>query len=1456
MLRRSTATVGDSAPPRSLGPIGPSDADIVISEVVLNVGATARASSGPGGATAGEVGGDFARELGQSRGRPIPDTVRNRLEPAFQADFRGVRIHTDELAAKLAARINAFAFTLGQDIYFGRGRYAPETPTGFALLGHELTHVVQNQGGSGTIRTKALDDGRPVRRKSIGLGPSLARSASAHLATRGALTVAGQDSQERQALANEKLFGGRSMIRRKEGDSRTATLNWIGDEAGARPMTDMINDLLDAQEEARRRPLIRDARSFQADIKSAMQRFGKVDLDDPQDYSPGNWADVIGMAGVSHMNRSNQGGNATSALELWFLFQVLQPGEVGGTNDPDRNLLNREKTTYDDVQKLDRRFGIEAKLFDQDEKVPGAAGKGHITQEDFIYKAIVANDGNVPLALASCAEVLYRPYNRRLAARILGLPHDGKDYYRFTGAFVGIQQSAAVRAGGLLGSDINILMNPLAGIGAGLKNAAVAKWQGKDPQKSLDSAYGYAFQQATPTVQKALEFDAGLMAGFGVRLEKDYPRLGLLYRTGLTLAQHWTDDADEMVQKRSAVLSIGANDASEQLALANERALLSGASGGSVTPVPAGPVRPRAIIRRRIAGDVPALRLGSRGDDVTRLQEKLKAHGYAVPVDGVFSDSTDKAVRAFQQKSGLTVDGRVGPGTWHALDTSPDAGGKDSPVTGSLARLSVGLAKLPDSDFGEVVDAMGPSAFAKFVWDGSTVQSPTLWERFKKYASGSVSIDPERKKAPGYHVALELQSISDAKGGNGAERVDGAAGRAEKQEESSPYLANLASSGDLSATFLKYRFLLKKEWLTKIKEVHELLEIWQSHDRISHLSPVELWAWVREMDAETFEQRILKSADSEQVLKNLGKLFSTESAPFNRRRAEGMYRALLKPAKAGETRTLAHVVDETSGVSKRYRKIVRALPEAKEIKEGKGFFGSIADKVLEKARKMLEPFERLLHGAEDMVKDFAREDGLFSKVVREALELGSKVKDAFSGFFSGAKNAFRFLKEAAQGVLDFLKPLLESKIVKSITQSFGRVMKTLPWVALAGDLAGWAAGSNELKEKAEKQELPTVKKYLEQGGMSADFVMADYYGFAVATDVVSLIGTLVSPGPQLPIAMAASLAADAANLAWTGLAVGGEWTKRLGAKLHWHWLESHGVSWEWGGFGLPILNWQLRGDGEGRDVQRKRRGFSRFDDDDPELRRIHADVVDRYQTGPGVSLDLSTKYRLERILGREIGEVRLHSGLVATKLAQETEAEAVTTGRDVYMPAGKLDTLSPEGIGLLAHEVTHTIQAGPATPTATPRSLGGGSTGEVLERVAHAIERRVVASARTASYPVVEAVVREAPAAAPVIPPPAAPVVVRESAPAVATPAAAPAAVSRSVAGDVSTTFEDDATEELEMLGPVETIMTQYAVTPAIPQEEFLAIVTDRIMELMREELLMDAERNGTLSFDESLPQS
>lgn len=114
------------------------------------------APGGTGGDGRGDKGGeDFMSKDGGLRagsaapgGRDLESAHRAFFEPRFGQSFDGVRVHTGAEAAEAAEALDARAFTVGRDIFFGHGEYRPGSGEGRRLLAHELTHVAQQSGGS------------------------------------------------------------------------------------------------------------------------------------------------------------------------------------------------------------------------------------------------------------------------------------------------------------------------------------------------------------------------------------------------------------------------------------------------------------------------------------------------------------------------------------------------------------------------------------------------------------------------------------------------------------------------------------------------------------------------------------------------------------------------------------------------------------------------------------------------------------------------------------------------------------------------------------------------------------------------------------------------------------------------------------------------------------------------------------------------------------------------------------------------------------------------------------------------------------------------------------------------------------------------------------------------------------------------------------------------------------
>jgi Domain of unknown function (DUF4157) len=169
--------------------------------------------------------------LPASGGRPAPETGgRDPLEtearlaaeqelagagrgPAF--DLSAVRIHADAEAGALNRAMQSAAVTVGGDVYFGAGRFQPETGPGRALIAHELTHVEQ-QRRDGRLRLQLSPDPPAHEQQSAGSaapGTAAPSSAGAGSATAGSSSASGlqlpwsdKDSSLFEATASDITF--------------------------------------------------------------------------------------------------------------------------------------------------------------------------------------------------------------------------------------------------------------------------------------------------------------------------------------------------------------------------------------------------------------------------------------------------------------------------------------------------------------------------------------------------------------------------------------------------------------------------------------------------------------------------------------------------------------------------------------------------------------------------------------------------------------------------------------------------------------------------------------------------------------------------------------------------------------------------------------------------------------------------------------------------------------------------------------------------------------------------------------------------------------------------------------------------------------------------------------------------------------------------------------------------
>lgn len=96
---------------------------------------------------------------------------------------------------------------------------------------------------------------------------------------------------------------------------------------------------------------------------------------------------------------------------------------------------------------------------------------------------------------------------------------------------------------------------------------------------------------------------------------------------------------------------------------------------------------------------MPVLRTGSKGPQVKELQTLLKEKGYSISTDGIYGPRTENAVRLFQQKSGLNVDGITGRRTLQALGKTVTERAPAPPVGGSVERQPCAGMNMSQSGF-------------------------------------------------------------------------------------------------------------------------------------------------------------------------------------------------------------------------------------------------------------------------------------------------------------------------------------------------------------------------------------------------------------------------------------------------------------------------------------------------------------------------------------------------------------------------------------------------------------------------------------------------------------------------------------------------------------------------------------------------------------------------------------
>ena len=208
------------------------------------------------------------RSAVRTPGQPLDVATRALMESHFGQDLGDVRVHTDAHAAESAAAIGANAYTVGHEVVFGAGEYAPKTTEGRALLAHELAHTIQQRDPgapppsnapqgvheiSARQAAKGVATGQPAQAPmpSAGLGVSMNAVPERELAEREARAEVERMNKDQKKEEEEEKAADQQQQELAERDRRPRTLSLLKPDPRFHESL-RISDEMDAQAKRRR----------------------------------------------------------------------------------------------------------------------------------------------------------------------------------------------------------------------------------------------------------------------------------------------------------------------------------------------------------------------------------------------------------------------------------------------------------------------------------------------------------------------------------------------------------------------------------------------------------------------------------------------------------------------------------------------------------------------------------------------------------------------------------------------------------------------------------------------------------------------------------------------------------------------------------------------------------------------------------------------------------------------------------------------------------------------------------------------------------------------------------------------------------------------------------------------------------------------------------------------------
>lgn len=281
------------------------------------------------------IDSDELSQSSYSRSNKMPHLVQRKMESSFGEDFSDVNIHANSSQSK---DLNAHAFAKGNDIHFATGMYNPESQKGQELLGHELTHVVQQRQGrvQPTAQKKGvgINDDAGLEKEADEMGEKAAKGETTSVQNGAPFSIQKSDADKVEiqagsiALAGE---GGMNEVRNihfpLNSPSSGVTLG-KGYDMGTRTKEDIKDNLIEAGVPEDQATKISeaaglkgsDAKQFVIDKKQSIGKISEVAV---LNLFNAEWTKMKATTKSFATSNRNSGGNARS--------REVKEGKTAGT---------------------------------------------------------------------------------------------------------------------------------------------------------------------------------------------------------------------------------------------------------------------------------------------------------------------------------------------------------------------------------------------------------------------------------------------------------------------------------------------------------------------------------------------------------------------------------------------------------------------------------------------------------------------------------------------------------------------------------------------------------------------------------------------------------------------------------------------------------------------------------------------------------------------------------------------------------------------------------------------------------------------------------------------------------------------------------------------------------------------------------------------------------------------